>query len=89
MEFPELKNWDNKKLITRISKYWVDRVKIQNSINVETMEHVKSKDLEEREEKNPDNIFNIGDESEKNKTLDDLINEEQQSLNWDKIYPLI
>ena len=53
------------------------------------MKLVKSKDLEEREEENPDNIFTIGDESEKNKTLDNLINEGQQSLNWDKISPLI
>ena len=89
MEYPKLKNWNNKKLITRISKYWVDRVKIQNSLNVETMEHIKAKDLEEREEMNPNNSFDIGDKNEKNKILVDLINEGQQSLNWNTISPLI
>ena len=53
------------------------------------MEHIKAKDSEEREEMNPNNTFDIGDKNEKNKILDDLINEGQQSLNWNKISPLI
>ena len=69
MEYPKLKNWNNQKLINRISKYWVDRVKIQNNINVET---IKAKDLEEREVMNPNNTFDIGDKNEKNKILDYL-----------------
>ena len=61
MEFPKIKDWSNKKILSRISKNWVDRAKIQKELNIETLEHVKARDFEEREEMNPDNAFTIND----------------------------
>ena len=53
------------------------------------MKLIKSMDLKEREDLNPDNTFNIGEKDEKNEILDNLINEEQEVLDWSKVSPLI
>ena len=90
MEFPKLRDWSSKKILYCISKNWSDRVKIQNDLNAETMQHVKAKDFEEREEMNPDNTFTINDKLENSEVLNEMINEDQQSeLDWSKIAPLM
>ena len=75
MEFPRISDWNNKKLLARISKNWSDRINIQASLNSETLNKVKVREFEERI--NTNNILTINDKVENNDALDAIINEVQ------------
>ena len=88
MEFPKIRDWNNKKILARIGKNWNDRIQIQSDLNTETLNKVKTREFEERI--NPDNAFTISDKAENNDALAEIINESQQpELDWNKVAPLM
>ena len=67
-EYPKLQKWDYLKIMNRISDNWEKRDQIQAELNREVLEHTKSTDLKQREEMNPENIIEIEETNENNKS---------------------
>ena len=87
-EYPKLQKWSNTRIVNRISENWADRAKIQIDLNKEILVRAKSLDLKEREESNPENVIEIDDTKANIKLLDSLIEDESETLNWNKASPL-
>ena len=85
---PNLQKWSNSKIVNRISENWDNRDQIQIDLNKETLDNAKSLDLKECEEINPDNKFEIGETKENIDILDALIEEDSETMNWSKPFPM-
>ena len=87
-EYPDLQKWTNFEIINRISNNWKNRNQIQTELNMKIFERTKSIDLKEREEKNPENIIEVGETAENNDILESLISEDSDTIDWNKAFPM-
>ena len=84
-EYPKLQKWDYTKIVNCISDNWHNREEIQIELNREVLDLTKSTDLNQREEKNPDNDIKIEETNSNNEILESMIEENSDTLDWEKV----
>ena len=95
-EFPRLQKWDNKKLMTFLCENWKNADDLQISHNKKVLEFKNQQEFDqnqkeflEQEEKNPANDIKIEDTTTNQELLDDLLNDNTETLNWGKAMDLV